>query len=204
MFHFALKLINNSKAKGALVILIPDSMEDGESATQLQSTVLFVIPKPFEIITFTSVHDNVILGTYKVLVYDIEENGLLNMPNAMPAIVSTVTTMERATFTNSKIIKPQDVNITVDTFKHFLTINCTYISGTDINIQGCLVIVFSILNPEQLHVQTQLRDSPYPLVYTVDPETKYTITAFAVKKGSGIINSTIHSMEINVGPGRFL
>ena len=192
--------INNSRAKGALVVLIPDSLT-GNTLTvdELQSTFSFIIPNPSETATFTSesVHYEVPLGAYKVLAYDIEENGLLNIPNAIPAIVSTVTIYGRAIFADRKTIKPQEVNITANIFQHFLIINCTYVDV--VNIQGCLVIFSSRLSPEQLNVQIQLRGSPFPLVYTVKPETRYAITAFAIKKDSGILNSTINSMTVYVG-----
>ena len=57
----------------------------------------------------------------------------------------------------------------------------------------------SRFSPEQLHVQIQLRDSLFPLAYTVKPNIQYTITAFAIKKYSGILNSTINSMDVYVG-----
>ena len=196
--HIAVTFINNSRAIGALVVLIPDSHAGNtQTVDELQSTFSFVIPNPSGTTTFTSVHDEVPLGAYEVLVYDIEENGLLNVPSAMPAIISTVTTHGCATLVDSWTNKPMQVNIAADIYKTFLIINCTHVNED--KIQGCLVVLSSRFSPEQLHVHIQLRDSPFPLVYTVKPETRYTITAFAIKENSGILNSTINSMEVYVG-----
>ena len=192
--------INNSRAKGAFVFLIRDQLAGNTpTVAELQSAFSFIIPNPLDATTSTSVHYEVPEGTYRILAYDIEQNGLLNVPSAVPAVVSTAFLHGYETFTGRKAVnvEPPEVNVTTNIFDHFLIINCTsYVNVT--NIQGCLVIFSSRLSPEQLHVQIQLRDSLFPLVYSVKPGTRYTITAFAIKD-SGILNSTVNSMEVYVG-----
>ena len=195
--HLTATFATNSRAKGAFVVLMPDSLAGNtQTVDKLQSTFSFIISRPSERAT-TTVRFEVPLGTYKLLAYDIEENGLLNVPIAAPAIVSTAILHGHAILADRKGLEPQEVNITANIFERFLIINCTYVDGNDIH--GCLVILSSRLSPEQVHVQIQLRDSLFPLVYSVKPEIRYTITTFAIKEDSGILNSTINSMEVYVG-----
>ena len=57
-------------------------------------------------------------GTYRILAYDIEQNGLLSVPSAVPAVVSTVFLHGYETFAGRKTVnvEPQEVNMLPQTF----------------------------------------------------------------------------------------
>lgn len=80
---------------------------------ELQSAFSFVIPNPFDTTTSTLVHYEVPEGTYGILAY---QNGLLSVPSAVPAVVSTAFLHGYETFAGRKTvnIEPQEVNVTTN------------------------------------------------------------------------------------------
>lgn len=190
MIHYT----NNTRAKGAFLTLIPVS----HSITLYHN---YVSPRNNNITSISTLSTRVPFGIYKILAYDIEEDGLLPMPVATPAIVETVAILGTS-FTSNDIATEnstnKDITLSTNILSHTLQINCNYHKLSD--AQGCMVVVRSKAQPEDLTVKLQPRQSLYPLEYYVHPKISsvYVITAFAVGE-SGILNSSISTMELNVG-----
>ena len=187
--------INNTRAKGAFISLVPIS-----HSNQLldQQFLDYILPA-----TALMLSTMVPLGIYKILSYDIEEDGLLSMPKATPATVNTVAVLGTS-FTFNDIVMENNTNVEVlvtastSILHHTLKINCKYNKLSD--ARGCMVIVRSRAQPENLTVKLQSRESVYPLEYYVDSEVSitYLITVFAMGD-NGILNSSINTMEILIG-----
>ena len=183
--------INNTRAKGVFVSLVPLSQ-----SSILHQFLDYTLP-----VTVLMLSTRVPLGIYKVLAYDIEEDGLLPMPVATPAIVDTVAILGTSFVLDDVATEnyaSQDVTLSTRVLSHTLQINCNYHKLSD--AQGCMVAVRSRAQPEDLTVKLQPRQSLYPLEYYVHPKISdvYVITVFAVGEG-GILNSSISTMELNVG-----
>ena len=185
--------INNTGAKGAFISLVPLSQ-----SSMLHRFLDYVLP-----VTASMLSTRVPLGIYKIFTYDIEEDGLLPMPVATPATVNTIAILGTSfTFDDVAVEtnRSQEVTLSTSVLHHTLKINCKYNKLSD--AQGCMVIVRSKAQPENLTVKFQPRESAYmyPLEYYVYSEisTAYVVTVFTVGE-SGILNSSINSMEIHVG-----
>lgn len=189
-----LKFINNTKAEGALLILLPQDLNYNVFE---EPTLSLIIPRNntnFTILT------QVPFGMYRVFAYDIEESGLLTLPISTPAIATTTYVHGHSVSTKQDLIKKKEVNVTVEIIlQQFIKLSCTYDSMIMSAVRGCMVSLSSRSDPESLRVQLQLRDSAYPLVYTVQPDTTYILTVFTIMEDTGIIHSSINSLQVHVG-----
>ena len=188
--------INNTRAKGAFISLVPLSQ-----GSMLQQFLDYTLPA-----TVLTLSTRIPFGIYKVLTYDIEENGLLSVPVATPATVNTEAILGTSFTFNDAIIEnnaSQEVTLSTSIHHHTLKINCKYHRLSA--VQGCMVIVRSRAHPENLTVKLQPRESMYPLEYYVDSKISiaYVVTVFAVGE-SGILNSSINTMELHVGKVNFM
>ena len=177
--------IEGSKAKGAFVSIMPIF----ESDTALP--ILKIVPYSNKDILVPEIP----AGLYRILTYDIEENGLLSMPFTEPAVIRTAVVLGNMNITSGA---PRSNTLSiVYTISHLiLKISCIY-SGT-VAFDNCLVILRMNQHPERLNVKLHPINSSYPLEYTVDAEASYTITVFTVNR-NGILNSTISSVHILIG-----
>lgn len=185
--HVRVNYINNTNAQGAFISIVP----------LLQSDTLNIAPIS-AVIHFrqnTTVLNRIPFGIYKVMAYDIEEDGLLTMPTAESAVINTVVVLGSLTHDRNSV-KEKEVNITTDISHSTLNVNCIYDGKSAAD--SCMVIVWSNECPDNLNVQVQPRESSSPLLYHVEDEMKYSLIVLTVNQ-NGILNSTIITREILVG-----
>lgn len=175
--HFTLDYVQNTKAKGAFIIIQPTS----PGTLEMQSTYA-IVTYPKKSFKATALSP----GLYKIMIYDMEGTGFLAMPTATPAYDGSVMVLGQLYNDNIRNVDRDNINIQAARKDQTVEVSCDVLSDA----QGCMVILQSESSSE-LHVQTQFQNSTSPLVYSIAKGNNYTITAFIVTQ-DGIVNSTDH------------
>lgn len=163
---------------------------------KLQTDISRIIPYSQS----TTVLSNVPFGVYRVLAYDIESEGHLMMPTAIPATINSVVVLGTLPVGNDHTndLRTKQINTILDVSLHFLTltVNCEF--PEEYLGDSCVVLLSSEANPSILTVKVQQRKSSKPLVYSIELKTNYTITVFTLNH-YGITNSTVSSKAVFIG-----
>ena len=189
--RFRLSYIKGSKAQGALISIVPI----------FETSTLLPISKIIPYSSKDIVVSEIPAGVYKVLIYDIEEDGLLAMPFVEPAIIRTAVVPESTVVPSTTLPSkgmPSTLSIVYIVSNLLLKIRCIYTGTLNFATDNCLVILRLNQHPERLNVRLHPINSPYPLEYNVEAEARYTITVFTVSRNS-ILNSTIMSVQVLIG-----
>lgn len=184
--NLQVSFVKHSEAMGAFIILFP-------AFSQVNDVRMLIIPceQSFTLLT------NVPFGLYRVYAYDIDRKGNLMMPIARPALVRLVVVSGSPTFPlNIESYDPIDIAAEVDASHRLLRVNCTY--DSELTADSFMVILRSSKYPDILRVKLLQIEISKSLVYSVEEDTKYTITIFTINNES-ILNSSISSIDVYVG-----